>query len=60
MSILEFWKNDVKMYDLTVNLSHLTPPWPTYEPLQLSSSKISTKWSKRTVDYHLKPCWYTP
>ena len=29
-----FWEN-VKMYDLTQKLSHLTPPWPTYEPLQV-------------------------
>lgn len=35
---MEFWKN-VKMYDLTQNLSHLTPPWPTYEPLQVKFFK---------------------
>lgn len=39
MQMLEFWKNNVKMYDLTVNLSHLTPPWPTYEPLQIKFFK---------------------
>jgi kynurenine formamidase len=29
----------VKMYDLTQRLSHLTPPWPTYEPLQIKFFK---------------------
>lgn len=29
----------VKMYDLTQKLSHLTPPWPTYEPLQIKFFK---------------------
>ncbi|MCT4633184.1 MAG: cyclase family protein [Firmicutes bacterium] len=38
MNIIDFWKN-VKMYDLTQNLSHLTPPWPTYEPLQIKFFK---------------------
>lgn len=38
MNILDLWK-DVKMYDLTQNLSHLTPPWPTYEPLQIKFFK---------------------
>jgi kynurenine formamidase len=27
------------MYDLTQPLSHLTPPWPTYEPLQVKFFK---------------------
>jgi kynurenine formamidase len=27
------------MYDLTQRLSHLTPPWPTYEPLQIKFFK---------------------
>lgn len=35
---MNFWKN-VKMYDLTQDLSHLTPPWPTYEPLQVKFFK---------------------
>lgn len=35
---MDFWKN-VKMYDLTQNLSHLTPAWPTYEPLQIKFFK---------------------
>ena len=38
MNLLENWGN-VKIYDLTVNLSHLTPPWPTYEPLQIKFFK---------------------
>ncbi|ABR46915.1 cyclase family protein [Alkaliphilus metalliredigens QYMF] len=38
MNILDLWK-DVKTYDLTQNLSHLTPPWPTYEPLQIKFFK---------------------
>ncbi|NLM42962.1 MAG: cyclase family protein [Clostridiales bacterium] len=29
----------VKMYDLTQPISHLTPPWPTYEPLQIKFFK---------------------
>lgn len=29
----------IKMYDLTQPLSHLTPPWPTYEPLQIKFFK---------------------
>ncbi|RKL62492.1 cyclase family protein [Thermoanaerobacteraceae bacterium SP2] len=29
----------VKMYDLTQPLSHLSPPWPTYEPLQIKFFK---------------------
>ncbi len=36
---MEFFEN-VQIYDLTQNLSVLTPPWPTYEPL-------STKFFKR-------------
>ena len=35
---MEFFKN-VKMYDLTQRLSHLTPAWPTYEPLQVKFFK---------------------
>jgi len=29
----------IKSYDLTQPLSHLTPPWPTYEPLQIKFFK---------------------
>ncbi|MGB4323205.1 MAG: cyclase family protein, partial [Anaerolineaceae bacterium] len=29
----------VKVYDLTQNTSILTPPWPTYEPLQVKFFK---------------------
>lgn len=29
----------IKMYDLTQKLSHLTPAWPTYEPLQIKFFK---------------------
>lgn len=29
----------IKMYDLTQPISHLTPPWPTYEPLQIKFFK---------------------
>jgi len=36
--LLQNW-NKVKMYDLTQNTSHLTPPWPTYEPLQVKFFK---------------------
>ncbi|MBE3581870.1 MAG: cyclase family protein [Thermoanaerobacteraceae bacterium] len=36
--MLSFW-DKVKMYDLTQPLSHLTPPWPTYEPLQIKFFK---------------------
>lgn len=25
----------MKIYDLSIPISHLTPPWPTYEPLQI-------------------------
>jgi kynurenine formamidase len=35
---MDFFKN-IKMYDLTQPLSHLTPPWPTYEPLQIKFFK---------------------
>ena len=28
-----------KVYDLTQNTSHLSPPWPTYEPLQVKFFK---------------------
>lgn len=35
---MKFW-NRMKTYDLTQNLSHLTPPWPTYEPLQIKFFK---------------------
>jgi kynurenine formamidase len=34
--------NKIKMYDLTQPLSHLTPPWPTYEPLQIKFFKRLT------------------
>jgi len=36
--MLKFW-DQVQMYDLTQPLSHLTPPWPTYEPLQIKFFK---------------------
>ncbi|MEW6228150.1 MAG: cyclase family protein [Bacillota bacterium] len=36
--MLSFWDR-VQMYDLTQPLSHLTPPWPTYEPLQIKFFK---------------------
>ena len=36
--MLKFW-DKVQMYDLTQVLSHLTPPWPTYEPLQIKFFK---------------------
>jgi arylformamidase len=36
--MLKYW-DKVKMYDLTQPLSHLTPPWPTYEPLQIKFFK---------------------
>ena len=39
MSILEFWKNDVKMYDLTVNLSHQHHHGQPMSHYKLSSSK---------------------
>jgi len=29
----------IKTYDLTQPLSHLTPAWPTYEPLQIKFFK---------------------
>lgn len=29
----------IRVYDLTQNTSHLTPPWPTYEPLQVKFFK---------------------
>lgn len=38
MNILDYWKG-VKVYDLTQTISHLTPPWPTYEPLQIKFFK---------------------
>jgi arylformamidase len=38
MNLLENW-GKVKIIDLTQNLSHLTPPWPTYEPLQIKFFK---------------------
>jgi len=36
--MIKNWQN-VKMYDLTQPLSHLTPAWPTYEPLQVKFFK---------------------
>lgn len=33
MNISELWSN-VQIYELSQTISHLTPPWPTYEPLQ--------------------------
>ncbi|NLL80743.1 MAG: cyclase family protein [Tissierellia bacterium] len=38
MNLLQNWDN-IEMIDLTQNLSHLTPPWPTYEPLQIKFFK---------------------
>lgn len=38
MDIIKNW-DQIKVYDLTQNLSHLTPPWPTYEPLQVKFFK---------------------
>ena len=31
--------SDIKMYDLTIPLGINTPPWPTYEPLQMKFFK---------------------
>ena len=31
--------NDIKMYDLSIPTGILTPPWPTYEPLQVKFFK---------------------
>ncbi|MDO9592762.1 MAG: cyclase family protein [Erysipelotrichaceae bacterium] len=39
--MLKFW-DKVQMFDLTQGLSHLTPPWPTYEPLQVKFFKRLT------------------
>lgn len=36
--MLQNW-DKIKVYDLTQNTSHLTPPWPTYEPLQVKFFK---------------------
>lgn len=38
MNIIDVFKN-VKMYDLTQKISHLTPAWPTYEPLEIKFFK---------------------
>lgn len=35
---LKNW-DKLTIYDLTIPLSHLTPPWPTYEPLQIKFFK---------------------
>ena len=35
---MKFWEN-VKMYDLSQDTGILTPPWPTYEPLQVKFFK---------------------
>lgn len=35
---LKNWGN-IKVYDLTIPISHLTPAWPTYEPLQVKFFK---------------------
>jgi kynurenine formamidase len=35
---LKNWGN-IKMYDLSQTISHLTPAWPTYEPLQIKFFK---------------------
>lgn len=36
--MLKNW-DKIRVYDLTQNTSHLTPPWPTYEPLQVKFFK---------------------
>lgn len=38
MNLLENW-GELRVIDLTQNISHLTPPWPTYEPLQIKFFK---------------------
>lgn len=35
---LKNWSN-LKVYDLSIPISHLTPAWPTYEPLQIKFFK---------------------
>ena len=31
--------SDIKMYDLSIPIGICTPPWPTYEPLQMKFFK---------------------
>ena len=31
--------SDIKMYDLSIPIGILTPPWPTYEPMQMKFFK---------------------
>lgn len=31
--------SDIKMYDLSIPIGISTPPWPTYEPLQVKYFK---------------------
>ena len=31
--------SDVKIYDLSIPIGILTPPWPTYEPMQMKFFK---------------------
>ena len=37
--------SDVKIYDLSIPIGILTPPWPTYEPMQMKffKHKLNTK-----------------
>lgn len=34
--------SDIKMYDLSIPIGINTPPWPTYEPLQMKFFKRLT------------------
>ncbi|NMB29013.1 MAG: cyclase family protein [Clostridiaceae bacterium] len=36
--LLKNW-DKIRVYDLTLNTNHMTPPWPTYEPLNVKYFK---------------------
>ena len=53
--------SDIKMYDLSIPIGVNTPPWPTYEPLQMKFFKrLAPNGVQRPADDALQPRRHAP
>ena len=58
--------SDIKMYDLSIPIGISTPPWPTYEPLQVKYFKrLAPNGANGQLVITFQPCgnpsgWSTP
>ena len=49
--------SDVKIYDLSIPIGILTPPWPTYEPTQMKFFKrLAPERCERPAGDPFQPC----